>query len=240
MSKNLHQMSKAELIALVQSAQQAQADEKIAGETSVKTSLGATSVEATTVAPDATQQELLASLLVQQLKRDAKQEEGEEDTKQNVEIQNVSGMALNIDVRDPFNGSIRTLSFERTGQIHRVSLRQLNELRVDIPAFFEKGYLNVLGSPDENPNLVADAKAFLEAIGIDAVADRIEQITSIDTLFRLFGVLEELRYAAGEKDEAGRAKTLELRPLSPKNTVLLDAIQRRIAAISPVRTKTDS
>jgi hypothetical protein len=223
--KNLNMLSKAELIALLS---QQTAD---------------TAMPAVTAPSDDNLTKLVEALATIQVHQ--QQQKGtpydQDDVKLSLELENVSGMAIGMEVRDPINGSTRSLSFPRPGDKHKVSNRQVRELRSEYPYFFENGLVAVVGVEDNNPNLVADVKALIEALAIDEVNGRIEAITSTETLFKIFNYIETRRYVnvdsdgvATESNDArgNRATTLEIRNIDAKEMAIFGAVQRRITTLT--------
>lgn len=234
MTKNLNTLSKAELIAMLNAKDSAP--------------LAAPKADLAPVGMSPVEKELLAALALSRIK-DEQRVVDQEDTRQVVEIANVSGMSLGIEVRDPVTNASRYVGFEREGQKHKVSSRQLRELRLDYPHIFEAGYLQVIGEDSDNPNLVPSVAELVEKTPIDDMASRIEAITSVDTCFKIYGYLEQRRYvnvndkgeAIEQVDASGkRVMSLETRQLPPKEMTMLTAVQRRISQLSNTITSIES
>jgi hypothetical protein len=220
--KNLNMLSKAELIALLETKETPAAEP---------------------VRPVMEDNSLLQTLLIKHLQKDESKGEDSDDVRLTIDLVNTSGMMVHIMVRDPFNGSEKLLTFDRTGATHKVSPRQLRELRTEYTSHFENGLLAVEGMDEHNPNVVFDESTFVDRVAIEDIVSEVQKITSVETLFKLFNYLENLRYGdpvAGTDALGNPTFTMSQKEVSPKATIMLTAVQRQIAAVSNVEVRLDS
>lgn len=165
----------------------------------------------------------------------------------NVRVENVSGMACAFTVHDPRTGQPVDVSLDRRGAFRNMYRRQVEELVEKHSHFFEQG---VLSAPDVTPdsvNVVRDPQSFIESCTFESARPRIEQITSLSTLFVLYHFVETLRWS--HEDERGNAltekvdgqdvPTLKEKPLPAHYLAVHMAVQRQIAAIRGVAARMD-
>ena len=233
--KNLNALSKAELVALLTNM-------------SVEAAVTPASPVAAPAPESDVVKELLATLALNRLKDDARGSD-EDDNRLDQELINISEMQIGIEVRDPYTGVPRALSFERPGERKKVTKGQIRDLRMEYPVMFERGYLAVAGEEENNPNAVPDIEVLLKSLSIEDVNTYIETITSVDTLMKIFGWLEKRRYVNVDDDgkaiestnsKGERVLTLEAKLLPPKEMTMLSAVTARVAKLSDMSPRSEA
>lgn len=171
------------------------------------------------------------------------------DDRPTVKVENVIGYAIAFEVTDPRTGAKRVVSLQRKGDFAKLFPEQIEEIKERYPHFFEQGYLAASEyEAVSSVNVVRDVEEFINSLSLDEVNARVEQITSLPTLYMIFNHIESKRFR--HTDEYGNPLTetdttgktifrMEEIPLDPKTMAVALAVQRRIAALQGAKVTFD-
>lgn len=170
------------------------------------------------------------------------------DDRPTVKVENVIGYAIAFEVTDPRTGAKRVVSLQRKGDFAKLFPEQIEEIKERYPHFFGQGYLAAPEYETVSVNVIRDVEEFINSLSLDEVNARVEQITSLPTLYVIFNHIESKRFR--HTDEHGNPLTetdttgktifrMEEIPLDPKTMAVALAVQRRIAALQGAKVTFD-
>lgn len=150
-------------------------------------------------------------------------------------VTNVSGSALTAILQDD-RGHDRMYQWDTRDKVVKMSAEQLKQLQEKSPHWFAEGYISAPEFVKDGPNVIRDLDEFVDTCTSENVSSRIEQITSIDTLYSLFHHIENLRFAnEAEKDEHGY-QVLKSVELPPMVLALQSMVMKKLNRLANVNT----
>jgi hypothetical protein len=236
MADDLQKKSKADLIKLVEELKAANVTEPALVEPPVDPSVNG----------DSTQK--LVEALTSALLATRHAPKSNEPDATTFRLENVSGMALGIEVTNERTGQIKTFSLSRRGEFCMLTLGEIAELREKAPHFFQLGYVHVPHEGLTNPNVVRNIDEFVDSLEYETIDARIGTITSLDTLFAIYNHIENKRFLSEDSngqpltERQGDKQVLVLKEqkIGPKYMAALVATKQRIEALSIVKVSLDS
>lgn len=154
------------------------------------------------------------------------------DDSELIEVKNVSGMALTATLDN--NGHPRTFYWEGRDIVHKLTRKQLQELKDKAPHFFTKGYVSAPAFVADNPNIIHNIDEFIESLTLENVNSRVDGITSIDTLYLLYHHIENMRFSEeAVRDDNGELVLPEVQ-IDPLVMALQLAVAKKLNVLANV------
>lgn len=182
------------------------------------------------------QVKLLTQALFAERQANAAPQENPEDTP-SIGLVRTGGALLSAHLTDAY-GRKRHFQWPRVGHKNYVTPAQLSELK-DMPGgqkFFDKGWLAIEG---EEHLTRMDTKAFIDAMEIHEVDDKIQSIEDTTALLQIMNYIEKERIITEEDgkplvDSEGWPQA-KVRRLSHKMRLLAESVANRIHELTGIR-----